>query len=499
MEKIINLGASAQEDVVYESPTRSVTRQEFKVQRTKDIKTGERLTLAEASIVVNAQQIALKASESSLNALGVRVTTAEATIVVQAGQIALKATQTDLNATNGRVTTAEGTIVVHTGQIALKASQSSLDALGGRVTTAESSIVIHTGQIALKVNTTDLNNTLTSYSTITQTDTKIALEIGTVRQAGANLVLYTQQDFEQGLIDLSNGAESPSANGLRTAEFTTILPSTDYLLEASGTGIDVANTFIVLYTATNVFSRYFAFSGGNRKITTLATEVKFKVRFQKTPLATLLITEMPNFKVSVSLINKYLTGTKYVFDGTGAVFSGGGLTIKNNAGTQVFGADVNGNLDIVGKITASSGDIGGFDILSDRITAGSGTTRVGMSPSVLVSGYYYVFWAGNDSPYSAPFRVQRNGAVSMSSATIGGWTVSSSAIYKGDIKLDATNERIYVGSTAYLYSSNGTSQIGINGSLYISGGLTFNGSFYAIFGGSQYLITRDSSGYLRAL
>lgn len=61
-----------------------------------------------------------------------------------------------------------------------------------------------------------------------------------------------------------------------------------------------------------------------------------------------------------------LSGAKYVFDGTNAIFTGGGLVIKNNAGTTVFTADTNGDLEITGKITATSGKIGRLDINSNN-------------------------------------------------------------------------------------------------------------------------------------
>jgi hypothetical protein len=65
--------------------------------------------------------------------------------------------------------------------------------------------------------------------------------------------------------------------------------------------------------------------------------------------------------------NGELVGAKYTFDGSGATFTNGGLVIKNNAGTTVFTADVNGDLDITGKITATSGKIGRLDITSGDI------------------------------------------------------------------------------------------------------------------------------------
>lgn len=62
-----------------------------------------------------------------------------------------------------------------------------------------------------------------------------------------------------------------------------------------------------------------------------------------------------------------LEGAKYVFDGTNATFTNGGLIIKNALGETVFTADIDGNLDIIGKITATSGMIGRFEISGDDL------------------------------------------------------------------------------------------------------------------------------------
>ena len=67
------------------------------------------------------------------------------------------------------------------------------------------------------------------------------------------------------------------------------------------------------------------------------------------------------------LPSSQLNGAKYVFDGTNATFTNGGLIIKNALGETVFTADIGGNLEIIGKITATSGKIGRFDISGDDL------------------------------------------------------------------------------------------------------------------------------------
>ena len=77
-------------------------------------------------------------------------------IIVMKDQITQVVTET--NALEGRIDTAETQISQNAQQIILKASQSSVDALGNRVTDAESSITQQANQIALKVNTSDFSS-----------------------------------------------------------------------------------------------------------------------------------------------------------------------------------------------------------------------------------------------------------------------------------------------------------------------------------------------------
>lgn len=77
-----------------------------------------------------------------------------------------------------------------------------------------------------------------------------------------------------------------------------------------------------------------------------------------------------------------------------------------------------------GSITSSAGNIGGFTIDETTLTAGSGFTRVGISPSL--SGIS--FFAGNDNPSIAPFRVTNTGNLTAASGTIGNTTFSGTTV-----------------------------------------------------------------------
>lgn len=78
----------------------------------------------------------------------------------------------------------------------------------------------------------------------------------------------------------------------------------------------------------------------------------------------------------------------------------------------------------------------------------------------------------------------KTGNISATSVTIGGWRLSSSQIYKGAIKLDSANERIYLNSSAFLYAYADTSFIGVSGGLVASAHI--GGTYFGATSGSKY-------------
>ena len=116
-----------------------------------------RVTTAESTIVQQGNSIALKATQTDLDAAKSRLTTAEGTLTVQAGQIASKVAQTDFNAVNTRLGTAESTIVQQATSIASKVAQADFNAVNTRLGTAESTIVQQATDITSKVATTTYN------------------------------------------------------------------------------------------------------------------------------------------------------------------------------------------------------------------------------------------------------------------------------------------------------------------------------------------------------
>ena len=97
------------------------------------------------------------------------------------------------------------------------------------------------------------------------------------------------------------------------------------------------------------------------------------------------------------------------------VLSGGSININSGGKFTIdstnFKIDSSGNVTLTGKITASSGKIGGWNIGTDSLYAGSETSYVALN----TNASYPAIWAGNGSYSSAPFRVYQDGSVYITS------------------------------------------------------------------------------------
>jgi lipoprotein signal peptidase len=103
--------------------------------------------------------------------------------------------------------------------------------------------------------------------------------------------------------------------------------------------------------------------------------------------------------------------------------------------------DASGNLQasnatLSGQITATTGAIGGWTLGATSLTAGSAGTTVGLDSG----GTNPAIYAGSATPGSAPFRVTNAGVLTATSGTVGGWTLSASALTGGSATLSNTGK-----------------------------------------------------------
>lgn len=145
------------------------------------------------------------------------------------------------------------------------------------------------------------------------------------------------------------------------------------------------------------------------------------------------------------------TYAKYTtIDDSGITVYDGKINILNKSGTKVFFADNDGNLTLQGKISASSGKIGGWTIDSTKLYNG----ETGMATSG-----DYVFYAGKNNQGNRVFSVSQSGELIASNATITGdvcatkltatqegkianWTIAQDALSGGKLILTKGNYRM---------------------------------------------------------
>lgn len=160
-----------------------------------------------------------------------RVKNAESSIVQQAQQIALKVSEESFNALAGRVANAEASMTVQANAIALKVSQSNFNALAERVGSTESSIVQQANAIALKVSSTDFTgNTIASL--INQSATTIKLQASKIILEG----LITANGNFKVLADGSIEAVNAKLSGAITATKMVAAGYTNYYGEIGVSG-----------------------------------------------------------------------------------------------------------------------------------------------------------------------------------------------------------------------------------------------------------------------
>ena len=163
------------------------------------------------------------------------------------------------------------------------------------------------------------------------------------------------------------------------------------------------------------------------------------------------VTIKGNITATEGKIGGWTIETNSLYAGSGAsrvVLSTGNPTYAIWAGNETAanapfrvgknGAFVATSADITGKITSSSGSIGGWTLATGYMYSGSDTSSVYLS----TTDSTYRIWAGSATASSAPFRVGKNGSLYASNAEItgkitaddgqiGGWTIGTNSLYAG--------------------------------------------------------------------
>lgn len=151
-----------------------------------------------------------------------------------------------------------------------------------------------------------------------------------------------------------------------------------------------------------------------------------------------------------------------------------------------FWLDMNGNVYFRGKIIATSGSIGGWEIASSYLYSGSGSTRVALNGG---TSYYseYAIWAGADNPSNAKFWVKKDGTFSATNGVFSGELKAATGTFSGNLNAAGGTFK------GALQAATGT----FTGALQAATG-TFSGALQAATGNFKGIVQAsdflDSSG-----
>lgn len=206
-------------------------------------------------------------------------------------------------------------------------------------------------------------------------------------------------DVASGSVNVSSGTMTLSGSIIQMTGSTLALKSDGKMNIESGGALNVASG-----GAVNI-------AGGTIALTSSATLGITGSTVNINSGSSLNVVSGGSMKVSGGTLSLESSAAMNIVSGTLNVQSGSSVAI-NTGGTFTIGSgnfsiDASGNVTMTGKVTASSGKIGGWNIDTDRLYAGSGASYVALN----TNASYPAIWAGNGTYSSAPFRVYQDGSV----------------------------------------------------------------------------------------
>lgn len=210
-------------------------------------------------------------------------------------------------------------------------------------------------------------------------------------------------DISSGSMNMSSGAMTLVGSTIQLSSSTLSLKSDGKINIESGGALNVVSGGVVNIT------------GGTIALTSSATLGITGSTVNINSGSSLNVVSGGSMKVSGGTLSLESSAAMNIVSGTLNVQSGSSVAI-NTGGTFTIGSgnfsiDASGNVVMTGKVTASSGKIGGWNIDTDRLYAGSGTSYVALN----TNAGYPAIWAGNGTYSSAPFRVYQDGSVYITS------------------------------------------------------------------------------------
>lgn len=159
-----------------------------------------------------------------------------------------------------------------------------------------------------------------------------------------------------------------------------------------------------------------------------------------------------------------------------------------------------GSVYIRGKVSATSGKIGGFTIEDDYLHAGSGNSYVALNGSGTNDNSAYAMWAGSSSPASAKFWVKKNGDMYAKSGTFQGTVSGASFKDKSGNSMMNSNYEFTAGylNLNGLNVGNGNFTVDSSGNVSVRGSITMAAGSSINWDSVEETNPSSSSAYQRA-
>ena len=359
------------------------------------------------SLIEAPEGTGLKLASQEVVSLHVPGELKNASVTIDKDGVAIVGGKITMNANTAIDILSGGTLNVNGGSVSVGANGSIALTSGGTVSVGSgSSIKINSGS-SLDIASGAMNVSSGTVNIKSGSSLSIASG-GSLKVSGGTLSLESSatMNIASGTVNVQSGS---SMNIIAGGTFT--IDSTNFKIDTKG---NVTLTGTVNASAGKI--------GGLTIESSTLSDLSSTASTAKSTAdtATTNISNITNGTTAVP----YVKSTAITISGNNmTVGANGKLTLQSNSGLTIntggtftigsgnFSIDASGNVVMTGKVTAGSGKIGGWNISTDRLYAGSGTSYVALN----TNASYPAIWAGNGTYSDAPFRVYQDGAVYITS------------------------------------------------------------------------------------
>lgn len=336
-------------------------------------------------------------------------------------------TATDIKLEAQRATTAEGQL-----NASININAEAITSEVQRASTAEGTLGSRITQTADSL-TTEVTRATTAEGTlssrITQTATSLTSEITRASTAEGTLSSRITQTATSLTSEITRASNAEGTLSSRITQTATSLSSE--ITRASAAEGTLSSR--ITQTATSISSEITRASAAEGTLSSRITQTA---------------TDITLGTITAGAVQ---TTSSTVVIGQGGISMKTGATFTVESGN--FSIDNSGNVSMTGTINASAGGtIGGWYIGSDFLGSGNTTScSIGLRPATNGTSTTQIFWAGYDSSAAAgsrdTFYVRKDGYVFARSGQIGGWTLGTNLLSSGSetgyVALDSNTSDTY--------------------------------------------------------